>query len=247
MKTTNKILLVTLIAILAVMTVLIVIVRLNISFRPVTEGSMNVVTENREISFFNAIEASGPVKVELIQGEEIGLRLEADDNLMELIITEVNDQVLTIRMKERVVKYKALDVKVAFVALEALSVSAGASVYSLNTLVGIALKHVISSGAISELNLDFEELTIEASSGARAKLAGKVRELFINSSSGAEVKASELQAENANIKTSSGSVNHVFVNNEMSVDASSGAVVNYGGRPTIKSMKTSSGGTVGTL
>ncbi|MBW6497721.1 MAG: DUF2807 domain-containing protein [Bacteroidales bacterium] len=247
MKTTNKILLATLIAFLAVTTVLIVIVRLNISFRPLTEGSMNVVSEIRQISDFNAIEASGPVKVELVQGDEIGLTIEADDNLIELIVTEVNDKVLTIRMRERVVKYQALDIKVAFVTLEALRVSAGASVFSLNTIVGLALKHIVSSGATSELNLDLEELTLEVSSGARAKLSGKVRELFIESSSGSEVMASELQAENASIKTSSGSVNHVFVNNEMSIDASSGAVVSYGGSPTIKGMKTSSGGSVGTL
>jgi len=244
MKTTNKILLATLIAILSIMTVLIVIVRFNISFGPVAEGSMTVVSEQREISDFKAIEASGPVKVELIQGEEIGLTIEADDNLIELIVTEVNDQVLTIRMRERVVKYKALDVKVAFVALEALSVSAGASVYSLNTLVGLALKHVISSGAISELSLDFDQLTVEASSGARAKLAGKVRELFIQSSSGSNIEAKELVSENATVRTSSGSVNHIFVNNEMSIDASSGAIVNYYGQPTMKHLKTSSGAEV---
>ncbi len=247
MKTTNKILLATLIAILAVSTILMVIVRLNVNFRPLTEGSMNVVSENRQISSFNAIEASGPMKVELLQGDDFGLTIEADDNLMELIVTEVNDQVLTIRMKERVINYNALNVKVAFVTLEALKLSAGASVYSLNTIVGHTLKHIISSGAISELELNFEELIVEASSGARAKLAGKVRELFIDSSSGSGVMASDLQAENASIKTSSGSVNHVFVNNEISVDASSGAVVNYGGRPTIRNLKTSSGGAVGAI
>jgi hypothetical protein len=244
MKTTNKILLTTFILILILITIMAVAVRLNLKLGPVTEGSRNVVSEKREITAFHSIEASGAIQVELLQDEAISLTIEADDNLLELVVTEVTDQVLKIYLKERIGKHKAMDVQVAFVTLEALSVSAGAKVTSLNTLVGLALRHVISSGAISELSLDFDQLTVEASSGARAKLAGKVRELFVQSSSGANIEARELVCENATIKTSSGSINHIFVNNEMSIDASSGAIVKYYGQPTMKHMKTSSGAEV---
>jgi len=205
---------------------------------------MNVITEMREIANFKAIEASGAVKVELLQDDEIGLTIEADDNLIELIVTEVTNEVLKIRLEERVGKHKALNVKVAFITLEALSVSAGARVTSVNTIVGLALRHVVSSGAFSDLNLDIEKLTVEASSGAHLKLAGKVRELFLQSSSGAQVDARELTADNATVKTSSGAVNHIFVNNEMSIDASSGAIVNYYGQPAVRDQRTSSGGTI---
>ena len=247
MKTTNKILLATLILILVALTVLMVTVKVNIKRGPVTQGSMNVITETRQVASFRAIEASGSVKVELFQGEEVGLTVEADDNLLELIVTEVDNEVLKIQLKERVGKHEALDVKVAFVTLEALRVSAGAHVTTVNTLVGLALEHVISSGAFSDLNLEFETLTLEATSGAHAKLAGKVNELFLKSNAGSEVDASQLQAENADIRTSSGAVNHIFVNNEMSIDASSAALVTYGGNPQIKTMKTNSGAEVKAL
>lgn len=244
MKTTNQILLTAFIAILAITTFMLVLVRLNVNFGPAIEGSRNVISESREIAPFNAIEASGALRVELLQDEQIGITVVADDNLIELIVTEVTNNVLKIYMKEKVGKHKSLDVKVAFETLESLRVSAGARVTSVNTIVGIALKHVISSGAFSDLNLDFEKLTIEASSGAQAKLAGKVRELFVQSSSGAQADARKLSADNATVKTSSGAINHIFVNNEMSIDASSGAMVNYYGQPAVRDQRTSSGATI---
>jgi hypothetical protein len=247
MKTSNKIMLAALILLLVMLTVLLVFVRVNLKLGPVTEGSMNVVTETRQIASFKAIEASGGLTIELLQDDAIGLTIEADDNLIELVVTEVDDEVLKIHLKERVGKHKALDVKVAFVTLEALRASAGVRVTSVTTLVGLALEHVLSSGAYSDLNLDFETLTLEATSGSHAKLAGKVSELFIKSNAGSQVEASELEAQNATINTSSGAVNHIFVNNEMSIDASSGALVSYGGQPVNKSIETSSGGEVKSL
>ncbi|MEE4176946.1 MAG: head GIN domain-containing protein [Bacteroides sp.] len=247
MKTTNKIMLAALILLLLLLTSLMIYVRVNLKMGPLTEGSMNVVTETRQIASFKAIEARGGLTVELRQDEEIGLTIEADDNLLELVVTEVDEEVLKIHLKERVGKHKAIDVKVSFVTLEALRASAGARVTSVNTLVGLALEHVLSSGAFSDLNLEFETLNLEATAGAHAKLAGKVTEFFIKSNAGSEVDAKDLQAENATINTSSGAVNHIFVNNEMSIDASSGAMVSYGGQPVNKSIETSSGAEVKSL
>ena len=245
MKTTNKILLAAIILILVAMTALMVVVRVNLKLGPVTQGSRNVITETRQVASFRAIEASG--SVELLQAEEVGLTVEADDNLLELVVTEVDNEVLKIHLKERVGKHEALDVRVDFVAIESLRASAGARVTSVNTLAGLALELIISSGAFSELDLDFETLTLEATAGAHAKLRGKVNELFLKSNAGSEVDASQLQANTAEIYSSSGAVNHVFVNNEMSIDASSGALVSYGGQPVIKSMKTNSGAEVKAL
>lgn len=244
MKTTNKILLGTFIAILIMALVLMVLVRFNLKIGPAIEGSMNVVTEYRDIPAFNAIEASGALNVELLQNNKVGLTIEADDNLIELIVTEVTDSVLSIRLKDKVGKHKALDVKVDLITIQAIKASAGARITSVNTIVGLVLSHIISSGAFSDLDLDFEKITIEASSGAHAALSGKVNDLFLKSSSGAHVDARELKAENATVKSSSGAINHIFVNHEMSIDASSGAIVNYYGQPAIRNQKTSSGGTI---
>ncbi|OGO16907.1 MAG: hypothetical protein A2Z14_01960 [Chloroflexi bacterium RBG_16_48_8] len=53
------------------------------------QGSRNIITEARDVGGFNRIELEGMGKVILTQGEEESLTIEADDNLMEYITTEV--------------------------------------------------------------------------------------------------------------------------------------------------------------
>jgi hypothetical protein len=253
MKTTNKILLVASIAILTFIITMLVVVRYNVNFVPATNivdwdaeitGSMNVVTEKREIGSFNSIEASRGIHIELRQGNATGLTIEADDNLVELIVTEVVDGELRIRLKESVRQHKALHVKVDFVSLEALSGSSGARFTSPTGIVGPALLLDLSAGASVELSLDVEKLTVDASSGAHINLSGRVRELFLDSSSGALVNARELKADNATVDASSAAINHVFATYKMSIDASSSAKVNYYGKPATLSKSASSGGTI---
>jgi len=253
MKTTNKILLVSSIAILTFIITMLVVVRYNVNFVPATlnvdrdaeiVGSMNVVTEKREIGRFNSIRASGGIYIELRQGNETGLTIEADDNLVELIVTEVVDGVLRIRLKESVKQHKALRMEVDFVSLEALSGSSGTRFTSPTGIVGPALLLNLSAGASVELNLDVEKLNVDASSGAQVNLSGRVRDLFLDSSSGALVNARELKADNATVDASSAAISHVFATNEMSIDASSGARVNYYGTPATLNKSASSGGTI---
>lgn len=253
MKTTNKILLATFIAILAIIITMLVVVRYNVNLVPATlnvdrdaeiVGSMNVVTEKREIGRFNSIRASRGIHIELRQGNETGLTIEADDNLVELIVTEVVDGVLRIRLKESVRQHKVLRVNVDFVSLEALSGSSGTRFTSPTGIVGPALRLDLNSGASVELNLDVEKLNVDASSGAHVNLSGSVSELFLDSSSGALVNARELKADNATVDASSAAISHVFATDEMTIDASSGARVNYYGQPTTLSKSASSGGTI---
>ena len=70
----------------AVLITLLVIVSCNVIGEI---GSGNVVKEERKVSSFNAIEVSGAFDVELVQGTAIAVTVEADDNLMDLIRTEV--------------------------------------------------------------------------------------------------------------------------------------------------------------
>jgi hypothetical protein len=59
-------------------------------------GSGNVIAEERPVSDFNRVSLSGIGNVIVTQGEEESLTVEADDNLMEYIETEVRGEVLVL-------------------------------------------------------------------------------------------------------------------------------------------------------
>jgi hypothetical protein len=53
------------------------------------EGDGNVVKESRAVEGFTALQAGSAFEVFLLQGEEESLTIEADQNLMQYIVTEV--------------------------------------------------------------------------------------------------------------------------------------------------------------
>ena len=61
-----------------------------------TQGSGNIITEEREVSAFNKIHLKGSGKVFLAPGEKQTLVIKTDDNIMPLIETDVSGNKLSI-------------------------------------------------------------------------------------------------------------------------------------------------------
>ncbi len=67
------------------------------------QGSGNVVTETRDVSNFNRLDLSGLGEVTLIQADEESLEIEAEDNVIEHITTEVRDGTLYIGINRKAI------------------------------------------------------------------------------------------------------------------------------------------------
>src|SRR5262245_26110896 len=64
------------------------------------EGSGNVITKEIPVKSFDELTALGVFSLELSQGDKEQLKIEADDNLMDLFIVENEDSKLKIHMKK---------------------------------------------------------------------------------------------------------------------------------------------------
>ncbi|MFO7999330.1 MAG: head GIN domain-containing protein [Bacteroidales bacterium] len=244
MKTTNKILLTLFMLILISITIVMVTFRVKLKSTVFIEPSGQVVTNEPELPAFNAIDVSGRWNMTLEQSETGKVVVQSDDNLTEYIRLEVKDQVLEVSFKGWTGKHATLDIHVSVADIESLIAANSARIEAIGTIRGNSLEHKISSGAMSELTLDFEELILEAHSGAHTILKGMVGHMVATSSAGSEINASGLQAGSAELETSSGSRNELFVTGELSVDANSGSIVNYTGNPVVRDLSTSSGARV---
>jgi uncharacterized protein YfiM (DUF2279 family) len=73
----------------------------NISINRGVSGSGNVVSEKRNVADFKAIEVGGVFEVEVVAQKEFSVEIEADDNLLQFIKTEVNGETLEIKTVQR--------------------------------------------------------------------------------------------------------------------------------------------------
>ena len=207
-------------------------------------------TENRNLSNFKAIKVSTGIDLFITMGTTEEVKIVADDDIIDDLITEVSDGTLKIYMKQSNNWFNwnsGNQTRKAYVTVKELKeihASSGSDVNSENTLKGEDLKVSASSGSDIEIDVYYKNLKLDTSSGSDAKISGKTKNFEAEASSGSDIDAQNLESVICRISVSSGSDASVNVSEELYAKASSGGDVSYSGNPHVKDIDESSGGDV---
>lgn len=185
---------------------------MDFSFKRGVKGSGNVVTETRDLTGFKAIDVSGVFNVEIVAQKEFSVQIEADDNLLPLITTEVNDGVLEISTEKRIKSSSKMTIRISAPDIEKIQ-SSGVSKVSLTELKNAALK-------------------IDTSGASKVTVAGETKDLNVEVSGASKVEAENLSSVNADIEASGASKVSVNVTGDLKADCSGASKVTYSGTPT---------------
>ena len=195
-------------------------------------GNGNVITKERQIdSAFDHIEVGRGLEVHLTQDEIESLRVQADENLHDIIITKIEGHTLKIYTDKNISFSGTQKVMVSFKTISKISASSGSDVYSTNTISVENLELETSSGSDMELEVKVNSLHCKASSGSDLKITGTANSLVANASSGSDINAKNLNTLNTDAKSSSGADIIVNVSNELTAKAESGSDITYSGNP----------------
>ncbi len=209
------------------------------------KGNRDVTTTTRvNGKSFSSIKASEGLEVVLTQSNNTLVKVQADSNLQDLIITEIIDGVLILHTEEQIGNAAAKKIMVHFTTLEGLKTSSGADVHNTKTIQTKNLKISTSSGSTITLNVNIANLTCKSSSGANINLAGNTNSFTATASSGSVIDADKLIAKQCDAKASSGANIDINCVEKIEVSASSGANIDYYGNPTQVNKNKSSGGSV---
>lgn len=220
MKTTIKIL-----------ALLMLITTTTSCFMDGVKGNRNVVSEQRNVSDFDAIDAAAGIDVILTLNKDISVRVEADENLQDIIITEVKDGTLLVYAKKNIWSSKSQKVYVSVPSIHEITASSGAEITSKDVITEDELKVRASSGSNIKLNVHVNRLSCKTSSGADVNLKGEASNLIADASSGSGIRASDLISETCNSTASSGADIYVNVVGNLETNSSSGGNINYEGNP----------------
>ncbi len=184
---------------------------LNISIdRPVT-GSGVPASEERNVAEFSGIDASGMFHVDITSGKEQSVRIEADDNILPRIQTEVRGGVLHLESEGRINMSTPVRVTITMNDLESIDAS-GAS-------------------RISAVNVKNGSLRINSSGASKISVAGETTRLTVDVSGASNVDTAGLQAQDASVDASGASRVEVLAVNRLESDASGASRVVYSGSP----------------
>ncbi|MGE5393755.1 MAG: head GIN domain-containing protein [Candidatus Saccharibacteria bacterium] len=207
--------------------------------------------QTRSVEEFHGISVSSGIDLYLTQKNIQEVRVEADEEDMENLITKVEGGILKIYMKEKSWSWFNLGwshssrkVYVSFKTLDKLEASAGSDVVSQSALNLTNMELNASSGSDVKLELNADRLNAVSSSGSDIKLTGKANYLQANASSAGDIDATDFQTKRCDASASSGSDLRVYATEQLDANASSGADIAYWGNPARKNINESSGGDV---
>ncbi|MFK7782853.1 head GIN domain-containing protein [Psychroserpens sp.] len=196
------------------------------------KGNGDVTTTDRELNGnFSAIEVSRGLDVYLTQGDSESIRVQADENLQDIIKVEVENGVLNIYADENISYAASKKVMVNFKAIDRISTSSGSDVLATTLITADKLEINTSSGSDVELEVDVKNLICESSSGSDIKLSGNTNTFRAEASSGSDIKAAKLQAITTKAHANSGADITVNTSKELTANANSGGDIKYYGNP----------------
>lgn len=209
-------------------------------------GNRNVTTENRKIDDnFSVVKVSTGLDLYITQGDKISLTIEADENLHDLIKTEVNKKgKLSIYSEKNIWKSKAQKVHLTVTNIEELIATSGSDVYTENTLKANNFKVTVTSGSDAKINVEANNVTSIATSGADLNISGSTTKHTSAATSGSSIYAFGLKSKQTNASVTSGADIDVYASESIDAKATSGGDIDYKGNPTTVNKKESSGGDV---
>lgn len=135
------------------------------------KGSGRVKEEAREVDPFHAIEIGGAATLKASIGPKQSVVIRTDDDLIDIVETEVDEGVLIIRTREGYSTSKGLEVTVVTPSLALVKVS-GAAMASLTGIRGASLGIAVSGAGSVTARGKAEMIEIKASGSGRVDTTG---------------------------------------------------------------------------
>lgn len=205
------------------------------------KGNGVIAKDRREVTAeFTAVSASEGLDVYVTQGDNLDITVEGDENIIDLIGTDISNGRLKVHAIENIGR-ATKKVYVTLADITALETSSGADLIVQNLIQVDKITLEATSGSDMEVELTAEEITADSSSGADINVSGEANILNANASSGSDINARDLIVRTCYADASSGSDISVNVSESLTADASSGGDISYTGEATVQKKKSVSG------
>lgn len=198
-------------------------------------GSGDIETEERDVSDFHKVHLSGVGNLIITQGDEESLIIEADDNIIPLIKTDVFRHRLTIGFKRgyNFIPIAKIKYHLTVIDLDEISLS-GAGDIDCDDFNTDRLEFDISGVGDIDFNINAERVESTSSGAGDITLSGKVDSQEIDISGVGKYDAEELESRECSISLSGAGSATVNVSEELDVSISGVGNVNYTGSPHVE-------------
>ena len=183
----------------------------NIGNQPAAPGSGTAKTESRSLAGFKKIRAENAINLDITVQKEYKVSVQADDNLLPSVTTEVTGDTLVISLKDKVATKTKINVTISMPELTDLDLTGA------------------TTCTATEVKTD--KLEVDATGASKIKLAGEVNTLKAKAVGASGIDAETLRAAKVEAESDGASSVSVSASNELKADASGASSITYIGDP----------------
>ena len=208
-------------------------------------GNGNVVEETRDVTGFTGVEVSTGIDVYLTQGNGFEVLVEADENLQDVIITELKGDRLVVRTDHvNIRSARSKEVHVSLPEFTELKISSAGDCVGQTPFNCGDLRISISSAGDLTLEVEADRIDLDISSSGDARISGSAAVFDASLSSAGDLHAFDLVAGKVDVSVSSAGDARVHATEEITMNASSAGSVYYRGDAEVVRSSSSSAGSI---
>ncbi len=210
-------------------------------------GSGNVAEETRNVDPFHSVDSriSGDIFVE--QGSGSNLKIEAEDNLLPLLETSVENGVLVIRSEKCIRPLKPIKIYAGMDEVRSLSLSGSGDITGTTPIGTENLELAIIGSGDIEMQVNASSLKSLVSGSGNFLLEGDAATHEIEIDGSGDVDALGLRTEVTRVKIDGSGDAKVYTDRELDVEISGSGSVFYGGDPEKFNTQVSGSGKIGKI
>ncbi len=211
-------------------------------------GNGNMVTDTRSTSSYDEIALVGSIDVRIVSGKEGELKVEAESNLQEYILTEVKDGKLKISVEKDVSlnpsRNMSILVTVPVETISSLSVTGSGDVSNSGVLKANEFKVGVTGSGDINLTIEAKELWGSITGSGDIKLNGKAEDFSCKVTGSGDFMAYNLNAKNVEAAVSGSGDIQVSASQSLKARVSGSGDISYKGNPEKQDFKTSGSGDI---
>lgn len=199
-------------------------------------GSGNIVTEKRQTGNFSGVSVGGAFEVELKTGPVVEVIVEADDNVIGLIETKVNGDVLSVHTENNTnINNAHTKIFITAPSLRLVKSSGASDVKLVNELKNSdKLSFRVSGAGSIKGQVDAPEIFADISGAGNIEIAGRTKDYKAEISGSGSLKTGDLQSETTEVSVSGAGNAHVHASVKLRIKASGAGTIYYKGEANVE-------------
>lgn len=204
----------------------------------IVRGSGNVITEQRDVSGFDEVKLNGAGKIIITQGSEEFLEIEAEENIIDELTSDVEGDILTLGYTNRfwrrsIIPNQSITYYLHVIDLEEITLN-GANTLEIDAFETNSLEIVLNgAGRVDVDELLAENLDVYIAGTGTVTIAGQVADQTINIDGAGNYQAGNLQTNNTTIEIDGLGNGTIWAIDFLDITINGGGSINYYGTPSV--------------